>query len=267
MSFTRERPLVTVVIPTLNSGRFLEEAIGSVLSQDYEALECWVVDGGSTDRTLEILRAHAGRIQWVSEPDRGQAHAINKGFALARGEVLSWLNADDRYLPGAVSRAVGCLLSHPELAAVYGDVEWIDEHGRVLELRRSMPFDLHRLLNYYNYIPQMGTFFWREALEEVGGLDEALQYAMDYDLWIRMGKRRSMGYMGCVLAQWRIHKGSKTSSSPLVAMPENLAVSRRHGGMRLSPMRLSALLWRMGAAGAVRLGRRLLERRWRRGTP
>lgn len=260
-------PKVTVVIPTLDSGRFLREALESVLGQDYPRLECRVVDGGSTDNTLEVLKEYEDRIEWVSEPDRGQAHAINKGLAAAEGEVVAWLNADDRYLPGAVSKAVECLVAHPEAAAVYGDVEWIDEEGRTLEVRRSMPFEMHRLLNYYNYIPQMTTFFWRRIWEDLGGLDEGLRYAMDYDLWIRMGKTGPMLYMGCVLAQWRVHKGSKTSASPMVAMPENIMVSRRHGGMRFSPMWVTALLWRMGLRAPVRLGRRLLETRWRREAP
>ncbi len=257
-------PLVTVVIPALNSGCFLKEAIQSILGQDYPRIECWVMDGGSQDETLDILRAYEGSIHWISEPDRGQANALNKGFRRALGEILAWLNADDRYLPGAVSRAVDYLVSYRDVAAVYGDVECIDAEGRPIQRRQALPFDLNRLLNYYNYIPQMSTFFRKRAWEEAGGLDEALHYSMDYDLWIRIGKSHQMGYLSQTLSQWRIHGGSKTSPSPLIAMPECLRVSRRYGGRRFSPMWASAWLWRIGGADVVRWVMRFLGKRWRK---
>ncbi len=257
-------PLVSVVVPTLDSGNFLEEALQSILDQDYPRIECWVMDGGSQDETLDILRAYEGSIHWISEPDRGQAHALNKGFCRAGGEVFAWLNADDRYLPGAVSGAVEYLVSYGDIAAVYGDMECIDAKGRLIRKRQALPFDLNRLLNYYNYIPQMSTFFRKEAWEKAGRLDETLHYCMDYDLWIRIGRSQPMGYFPQTLAQWRIHEGSKTSPSPLVAMPERLGVSRRHGGRRFSPMWMSACLWRIGGTGMVRWGLRFLEKRWRK---
>jgi glycosyltransferase involved in cell wall biosynthesis len=259
----RIRPLVSVVMPTLNSARYVEESLRSVLEQDYREIECLVIDGGSTDGTVDILRAHESHIHWISEPDGGQAQALNKGFGLASGEIFAWLNGDDRYLPGSVSTAVRHMDQHPGAAAVYGDVTWIDGDGRILQHRRSLPFDLKRLLNYYNYIPQMSTFFRRWAWEQSGGLDETLSFAMDYDLWIRMGRAHPMHYLPHTLAQWRVHGNSKTSSSPLVAMPENLRVSRVNGGMRYSPMWVSAWLWRMGGSGLVRWIRTFVERRWR----
>ncbi len=255
---------VSVVVPTLNSSPFLEEALQSILDQDYPRIECWVIDGGSKDGTLEILRSYEGKINWISESDRGQSHALNKGFCRAGGDVFAWLNGDDRYLPGAVSAVVAYLDSHGDMAAVYGDVECIDAEGRPIQKRQSLPFDLNRLLNYYNYIPQMSTFFRKRAWEEAGGLDEALHYSMDYDLWIRIGKSHQMGYLSQTLSQWRIHEGSKTSPSPLVAMPECLGVSRRHGGRRFSPMWVSAWLWRIGGADVVRWFMRFLGKRWRK---
>jgi glycosyltransferase involved in cell wall biosynthesis len=258
-----DRPLVSIVVPSLNSGRFVKQALDSILTQGYPSVECIVMDGGSEDETVEILKGYSSCIKWESGPDKGQAHALNKGFTKSKGEILSWLNSDDVLLPGAVGRAVEYLMANPHVSAVYGDVEWVDEEGRVMERRRSLPFDLNRLINYFNYIPQMGTFFRRSAFQKVGPLDERLRYAMDYDLWIRLGKMRPLGYLEEFQAQWRIHKGSKTGSSPLVAMRENIAVSRRHGGRTISPMLISAILWRAGAAPFVRIIRKLLEARWR----
>lgn len=123
-------PLVSIVTPSYNQGRYIEKTIRSVLNQDYPDLEYIVVDGGSTDHTLDILRKYEGRIRWVSERDGGQSEAVNKGFRMSRGEILGWLNSDDTYCPGAVRQAVTFLMEHPSVAMVYGDGYEIDEQGK-----------------------------------------------------------------------------------------------------------------------------------------
>src|SRR5262249_14412794 len=149
-----------------------------------------VVDGGSTDGTLDILKKYEHRIQWTSEPDRGQSHAINKGFRRARGDILAWLNSDDTYLSGAVRAAVDHLLLHRECAMVYGEGYVIDEHGGGIQrFQATEPFNLWRLVYVIDYILQQTAFFRKEAFEAVGELDEELHWGMDWDLFIKMGKR------------------------------------------------------------------------------
>ncbi|HLA97025.1 MAG TPA: glycosyltransferase family 2 protein, partial [Anaerolineales bacterium] len=149
------QPLVSIVTPSFNQGRFLEETIQSVLAQDYPRIEYLIVDGGSTDGSLEIIRRYADRLGWwVSEPDRGQTEALNKGFARARGEIFAWLNSDDTYLPQAVSEAVAYLQAHPEAGMVYGDANLVDEHGRVIGKFPARQTDYQRLRRGYVRIPQ-----------------------------------------------------------------------------------------------------------------
>ncbi len=171
-------PLVSIVTPSYNQGAFIEETIRSVLSQDYPRIEYIVVDGGSTDGTLSILRKYGDHLTWFSEPDKGQSDAINKGFRKSHGEILAWLNSDDIYLPGAVRTAAGYLAVHPEVAMVYGDCHMVDEQGQVVG--RSIwieDFDLMRLVEDLNYIHQPAAFFCRQAFEGVGmsGLSQSLE--------------------------------------------------------------------------------------------
>ncbi|GAB4527449.1 MAG: glycosyltransferase family 2 protein [Anaerolineae bacterium] len=216
MNVMTELPLVTIVTPSFNQGRFIRETIESVLSQDYPRLEYIVVDGGSTDDTLDILRSYGERIAWVSEPDRGQSHAINKGFRRASGEILAWLNSDDTYLPGAVSASVAFLQQHPEIDLVYGDVQPIDENGHVLRERAcGKPFSLHTLLTDFWMIPQPTAFFRRELLDKVGLLNENLHYFLDPDLWIRIALHGKGQYLPGLRAKGRLHKDSKTVAQQL----------------------------------------------------
>ncbi len=122
----RDRPLVTIVTPSFNQAGFIEETIQSVIAQDYQPIEHLVIDGGSTDGTLELLRKYQDHLSWVSEPDRGQTDAINKGFRRAHGAILCWLNADDVLMPGAISTVASYFESHPQVSFVYGDVLAID---------------------------------------------------------------------------------------------------------------------------------------------
>ena len=227
-----EVPLVSIVTPSLNQGRYLGEAIRSVLEQDYPRIEHIVVDGGSTDGTLDVLRRFP-QLRWVSEPDRGQADAINKGFAMAQGEIFGWLNADDYYLPGAVSAAVDALLSEGA-GLVHGGWRQVDEKGTTIRDVPAVTFDYGRQLERANRVAQPGSFFTREAFEAVGGVDETLTYAMDYELWLRLGRDYPVSHVDQVLAAYRFHPTSKTVAESEGFLAETVRASRRHGGRRFS---------------------------------
>lgn len=225
--------LVSIVTPSLDQGRYLREAIESVRAQAHPEVEHVVVDGGSTDGTLELLSEYEG-LRWISEPDRGQSDALNKGFALARGEVLGWLNADDAYTPGAVSAAVAAL-DETGAGLVYADVTRVNDDGVNPRRIRSRPtFDLWTEANLGCGIYSPAVFFTREALEAAGGIDEQLHLTMDYDLWLRIGKRFRVVHVDDVWGVQRLHGAAKTMTRDF--WPERLAVSRRHGGRLVSPL-------------------------------
>jgi glycosyltransferase involved in cell wall biosynthesis len=231
-------PLVSIVTPSLDQARFLREAIESVRAQTYPRIEHVVVDGGSTDGTLDILGEYDD-LRWVSEPDRGQSHALNKGFALAGGEILGWLNADDAYEPLAVEQAVAAI-AETGAALVYADVTRVNDDG--VDPRRigSRPeFDLWTELNLGCGIFSPSVFFTRAAYEAVGGVDESLHLTMDYDLWLKLGGRFEVRHVDTVWGIQRIHDDAKTIRRWNDFWPERLAVSRRHGGRLLSPLLVS----------------------------
>jgi GT2 family glycosyltransferase len=231
-----EVPLVSVVVPSFNQARYLRAAVDSVLGQDYPRLEVWVVDGGSTDGSLEVLRGYGDRIQFTSERDRGQADAINRGFARARGSVVAWLNSDDVYLPGAVSTAVRALATAPGAAMVYGDGEIIDETGRVLgPFVHTRPFDLWILVHASDFILQPTVFMRAAALRAAGGLDETLHYGLDWELWMRLACQGSIVYVPRMLARAREHAATKTSQGGWRRLRELRAIMRRHGSWRWPP--------------------------------
>ena len=202
-------PLVTIVTPSYNQGRFIEDTILSVLSQDYPNIEYLVMDGGSSDSTVEILQKYSGRLSFVSEKDRGQSHAINKGFKRAKGEILAFLNSDDTYCPGAVCCAVKALQENPEAPMVYGEGYHVREDGTVMERYPTEPFSIGRLRETC-FICQPTTFMRRSALKSIGYVNEALHYCMDYDLWIRLSKLGTPVYIKQFLANSRLHADTKT---------------------------------------------------------
>lgn len=226
---------VTIVTPSFNQAPFLERALESVAAQrgPFE-LEHLVVDGGSTDGSLEILRRREGRMRWSSGPDRGQSDAINRGLRQAGGELLAWLNSDDTYEPGAVAAAVAAAEAGARWC--YGQVRVVDEGDREVRRavtayrnRQSRRFSLARLLGG-NFIPQPAVFFRRGLLDEVGLLDEALHYAMDYDLWLRFARVAEPAFLPRDLACFRWHAASKTGSNYRASAREALAIARRHAG-------------------------------------
>ncbi len=246
-------PLVSIVTPSYNQGRFIRETIESVLSQDYQPVEYLVFDGGSTDETLQVLRSYGDRFFWVSEKDKGQSNAINKGWRRARGEILAWLNSDDIYLPGAISKAVVFLRDHTEYGAVYGEGYHIRENGEIIERYPTEPFSRNRLTETC-FICQPTVFIRSRVLREVGLLDESLRYCMDYDLWFRIAQRYQWGYLPEYLACTRFYGGTKTLGQKVQVHREILDMVHRHE-KTIPP------LWVYGYAHA------LLEKRISRATP
>lgn len=220
---------MSIVTPSYNQGCFIARTIESVLSQDYSPVEYLVMDGGSTDETLEVLKRYGKRLSWVSERDQGQANAINKGWRRSRGEILAWLNSDDFYIPGAISKAVAFLQDHPEAAAVYGEGFHVDPEERIIERYPTEPFDLQRLYEFC-FICQPAVFIRRAVLKDVGFLDERLNFCMDYDLWFRIAKKYTFRYMKEPLACTRFYESTKTIRKRIDAHKEILTVVFRHFG-------------------------------------
>lgn len=219
---------LAIITPSYNQAQYIERTILSVLSQDYPDLEYIVVDGGSKDGTLDILRRYP-QIRWISEPDRGQADAVNKGIRMATGEVIGWINSDDTYAPEAFASAVSALEANPNAAMAYGDMNVIGPSDELIMTRRSRPFSLRRLiLTGASYIFQPTVFMRRWALEEVGLLDIELRHAMDYDLWIRLGSRFPAVYVPKVLANFRMHPHSKTCTEMALQRRESKMLRRRY---------------------------------------
>lgn len=238
-----ELPLVSIITPSYNQAHFIEETIRSVLSQDYPRLEYIIVDGGSTDGSPEIIRRYADRLAWwVSERDRGQTDALNKGFARAKGEILAWLNSDDTYLPGAVREAVTFLQAHPQVGMVYGDANLTDETGQVLGRFPARQTDYRRLRQGYVHIPQQAAFFRASLWRQVGPLDPSFYFAMDYDLWVRLARRAPIAYHPRLWANFRLHSAGKSVAADDRCWPEMLRVHYREGGSWLSPLVFKAKL-------------------------
>ena len=238
-----DEPLVSIITPSLNQSGFIEDTIRSVLDQDYQNLEYIIVDGGSIDGSLEIIEHYADRLAWwVSEPDKGQTDAINKGFAKAKGEIFAWLNSDDTYRHEAVSEAVNYLNSHPKIGMVYGDANLIDNHGNLVGRFPARPTDYRRLRRGYVHIPQQAAFFRSRYWREVGPLDPSFYFAMDYDLWVRIAGVAPIAYHPKVWANFRLHGSAKTVTADERCWPEMLRVHFRDGGNWLSWIVLKAKL-------------------------
>lgn len=226
-------PRVSVVIPSYNQGRFLERTLRSVLNQDWPDLEVIVVDGGSTDDSVEVIRAHEPYLTWwVSERDAGQTAAIVKGLAHATGDYVTWLGSDDLLLPGAVRRMAEALDRNPEASMVYGGVAFIDADDRVTKCLAYHDMSRESLLyRKHSTIAQPSSLLRRAALDAAGGLDQSLHYCMDYDLWIRLhGWGPSLNLGQEVLSCYRLHGESKTVSAYTRMALEKVRVNRRHTG-------------------------------------
>jgi glycosyltransferase involved in cell wall biosynthesis len=215
---------LSIITPSFNQGRFIEETITSILSQEGDFfLDYIIVDGGSKDDSVELIkkyeallqrkewpiRCHGIEYRWMSEKDDGQTDAIMKGFRMAKGGVLAWLNSDDTYLPGALQKAAAAFAGGPGRTVLYGKSHFTNVHGEVIGKYPTETFDARRLAQF-NFICQPSTFFKKSALNAAGGLDKGLHYVMDYDLWIRLSRKFEFTYLPEFLSTYRLHEESKT---------------------------------------------------------
>jgi glycosyltransferase involved in cell wall biosynthesis len=222
-------PFVSVITPSYNHAAYLEETIQSVLCQNYPHLEHIIVDGASSDATLKILQRYDTHLRWLSEPDHGQADAVNKGFRLARGEILGWLNADDTYLPGAIYEVATYFQRHPDVDVLYGEAYHIDDSGNRIERYHTEPFDAERLSDIC-FICQPTVFFRKRVMQDIGPLNDTLHYCMDYEYWIRFAKRYRITYLSTYLANSRLHRNTKTLANQIAVHDEILYMLRQHYG-------------------------------------
>ena len=261
---TLDWPRITIVTPSYNQGRFLEATIRSVIGQGYPNLEYIIVDGGSTDNSVDIIRGYAESLAfWASEPDNGPAHAINKGFAHASGEILAWLNSDDIYEPDTLQAVARAFIQNEDVTVVFGDCYMVDEAGGILGTFKAEDEPFHRKLQFWRgwRIPQPTVFVSRRVWEEVGPLNESLCYAFDYEWFLRIAQRHRFVHLGRVMAGYRLHAQSKTGmdweTSRHRFYPECLRASRPYwgtwrqfrywqywGGYLLSPVRRRLGAWK-----------------------
>ena len=233
------QPLVSIITPSFNQARFLEQTMRSVLEQDYPNIEYIVIDGGSSDSSLEIIQKYADRLAyWHSQKDKGQTDAINQGFARATGEILAWLNSDDILYTGAVSAAVRQLQEHPKVGMVYGDCHLINAEVNVIGNFPAAQTDLKKLRRGYVHIPQQTAFFRADLWRKVGPLDESFYFAMDYDLWTRLAAEAPLLYVPELWAAFRLHEGGKSIAADDRCWPEMLRVHYRDGGKKVSSLTL-----------------------------
>lgn len=201
------RPLVSIVIPSYNQGRFIRETIDSVLAQDYRPIEVLVLDGASKDETVDVLRSYdAPELQWWSEPDKGVVDAVNKGLARASGSIVAIQSSDDTYLPGAITAAVDAFESDPSLGLVYGDVEYIDASSNRFGRTHLEPFDLAAYVAKLTYIPQPAAFFTKAAADRAGGWKPEISYAADAEFYLRIASIAKVRKLDALLAQYRYHE-------------------------------------------------------------
>ncbi len=260
-------PLLTLVIPSLNQAPFLEGAIRSVLDQQSAAVECLVMDGGSTDGSVEIIRRYADRLAfWRSAPDAGQSAAINEGFARSTGEVMGWLNSDDRLAPGALHTVGSFFAEHPECDWLAGAGEMVSPKGKPLGRTTPGAMDFDSLVDWDRHPLFQPAVFWRRSLwDRTGGLDPELHCCMDFDLWLRFARLTQGIAIPDDLAVAVSHPCAKTRRLAPEMFAEACLVLARHGAFAQARQRLARPVRR-----AFEIDRRLalltrnpLYRRWR----
>lgn len=228
-------PKISIITPSYNQGQFLEETILSVLNQNYSNLEYIIIDGGSTDNSVDIIKKHEGRLAyWISEKDRGQAHAINKGFKRATGEVVNWLNSDDLLEQGALEILAKEIEKVPTSDFYFGDFSVINSEGIKLFSRKSGPYKFNTLFWGRQLSSQPAVFFRRKLLENIGYLDESLNFCMDTEFWIRAASNGAKFHqIKSTLGIARMHSDAKTTRLQQVLHDEHKIVVGRYNSFNL----------------------------------
>jgi glycosyltransferase involved in cell wall biosynthesis len=221
---------ISVIVPSFNQALYLPATLDSLAAQCHPGLEVRIYDGGSTDGSVDILRSHPARFPWISEPDGGQAAAINRGLRETSGDILAFLNSDDVYYPGILDRVAAYFTSHPDCLVLYGDAHHLHADGRVMESYPTEPWNYSRLQETC-FLCQPAVFWRRVVVDRHGLLDDTLRYALDYEYWLRVGRHTDFHHLkGQVFAGSRLHADSKTLSQSVPAHREILDVVIRHGG-------------------------------------
>ena len=234
----------SVITPSYQQGQFIERTIKSVIAQDIASIDYVVCDGGSKDNTLKILEKYSDSLRWISEPDEGQSHAVNKGLAMTRGDIIAWINSDDIYYPQAFQQVLSFFESNPSTLGVYGEADWIDPFDSVIAPYPTQPWS-YQTLTKECYLCQPSVFFRRSLVERLGALNAELQYCMDYELWLRYGQTNPFAYLPVKLAGSRIYPTNKTFGGRLAAhreanemLYEKFGYSTRHWIFNYSRLQL-----------------------------
>jgi len=229
-------PKISVVIPSYNQAKFIGGTIQSVISQDYPNLELIIIDGGSADGSVDIIKKYKKFIAYsVSEADDGQTDALVKGFSRSSGDIQCWLNSDDLLVQSALGDVADYFTKRPDVDAVFGDTEWIDENGDALRRQREIPFNWFIWLYTYNYIPGMSMFWRRKLYEKVGGLNRKYQLAMDADLWARFAEAGCIMHSRKTWSQMRFYPSQKNQRLRAQSDAEDLEIRSRYWGGATPP--------------------------------
>ena len=220
---------LTVVTPSYNQGKYIKRTIESVLSQGISELEYIVMDGGSADETVDILKSYGDRIIWISEKDKGQTDAVNKGIRMSTGEIIGWLNSDDIYYPETFNKVLKVFEDNPDINVVYGNAYHIDEEDGVIEEYYTEDFDYERLKDIC-FICQPSLFFRKNLVDKYGYLDDKLQYCMDYDYWLRLGKGEKFYRLNDFIAGSRLYDDNKTLGARRKVHEEMLIMQKKNLG-------------------------------------
>lgn len=221
---------ISIITTSYNQGSFIESTIKSVLSQGIEEMEYIVVDGGSTDKTISILEKYSDRLKYISEPDKGQTDAINKGLKMSSGDIVGWLNSDDLYYKDTLKIVLNYFKKNPDCIAIYGDYSLCDEKGKILKTIKEIPFDKNIFLYGINYICQPTVFLRKEIFNKVGLLNDKLQYCMDLDFWLRIVTNGfKFDHISEKLAIARLHSQSKTVSCREKMQIEIISCREKYG--------------------------------------
>jgi len=236
---------ISVITPSFNQGKYIEETIKSVLNQNYPNLEYIIVDGGSGDNTVDVLKKYKNSIIYISESDNGQADAVNKGFRMCTGEIIGWINSDDTYKHSILDKINIFFLKNKDVYMVYGDCDKIDQFDNRIGKEDVIDFDYEVLRQKRCFIPQMTVFFRREVLTVVGYLSLKYNYSMDYEYWLRISKDFKVMRLPFTIANFRIYPGTKSYRKSFSQLKENLIIKYTYEGISKLRFYSELLLWRL----------------------